>query len=227
VVRRGPGRPLEPVRREVLIAAACRVFDRDGFGAARLADIAREAGISKGALAYHFATKEQLYVEVMDGIARAFHRLVTEAMTGGGGWVERLDALGGASVAVLGQRPEVARLMLRELTDGGPYVVGSGGEVVGALVAAIVRFLDEGVAAGFVAPQDTRHLAGTIVVLHVGWFGAPALASRLVAGDPSTPDQVAARAREVIGQVRRLCGVKLCSDDERQDLGRAVRSARR
>ncbi|MEZ4237257.1 MAG: TetR/AcrR family transcriptional regulator [Myxococcota bacterium] len=202
---RRPGRPREPVPRENLLAAACRVFDRDGYGAARLADIAREAGISRGALAYHFATKDALYDEVLSGIAGGFHRLVAEALSGRASWEARLDALGDASVAVLGQRPDVARLMLRELVDGGPYVAGPGGAVVDALVDAIVAFLEEGLAAGLVAPQDPRHLAGTIVALHVAWFGAPALTGRL---GGTAPDAVAVRSEQVRAQVRRLCGLR-------------------
>jgi AcrR family transcriptional regulator len=45
-------------RREDIIAAAIAVIDRDGYAAASIDKIAREAGTSKGTVLYHFKTKE-------------------------------------------------------------------------------------------------------------------------------------------------------------------------
>lgn len=204
--RRGPGRPVDPVRPDDLLDAATRVFARDGFGAARLADIAREIGITKGALAYHHPSKEGLYLAVLSRLTAELGGLVAGALTGGGDWTDRLDRLGVAVTRVVGPRPDAARLLLRELTDGGPFVEGPGGATVSAVLAAVVAFLEEGLRAGLVAPQDPRHLAGTIVSLHLGWFGARTLSAALLGGDPADAAAVAARERELLAQVRRLCG---------------------
>jgi len=52
-------------RREQILHAALKVFARCGFAAARMTDIAAEAGISTG-LAYHyFASKEDLFHELV------------------------------------------------------------------------------------------------------------------------------------------------------------------
>lgn len=47
-----------------LVEAAKRVFERDGFLAARVSDIAREAGLSHGSYYHYFDSKEQLFREV-------------------------------------------------------------------------------------------------------------------------------------------------------------------
>ena len=47
--------------RKDLMAAARRVFARDGFEVARLQDIAQEAGKTRGALYAHFTDKEDLF----------------------------------------------------------------------------------------------------------------------------------------------------------------------
>jgi AcrR family transcriptional regulator len=44
-----------------ILDAAIRVFARSGFEAASLADIARQAGVKKALVQYHFSTKEQLW----------------------------------------------------------------------------------------------------------------------------------------------------------------------
>ncbi len=52
--------------REVIIDAAAEVFDRNGYPGAGLAEILRTAGVTKGALYFHFASKEQLAQAIID-----------------------------------------------------------------------------------------------------------------------------------------------------------------
>jgi AcrR family transcriptional regulator len=50
--------------RQVLVGAAAREFDRHGYAGSSLARISRSAGISMGALTFHFPCKEELAAEV-------------------------------------------------------------------------------------------------------------------------------------------------------------------
>jgi AcrR family transcriptional regulator len=52
--------------RELVLAAAARVFARRGFHAASLDAVAEEAGFSRGAVYYNFADKEELFLELLD-----------------------------------------------------------------------------------------------------------------------------------------------------------------
>lgn len=54
--------------RETLIRSAAEVFDRDGFSAASLTAISSRAGVSNGALHFHFASKAVL-VDVVEEAA--------------------------------------------------------------------------------------------------------------------------------------------------------------
>ena len=47
-------------RQEDILQAALKVFDRDGFDAAKMSDIAREAEVAKGTLYLYFDTKAEL-----------------------------------------------------------------------------------------------------------------------------------------------------------------------
>ncbi|GAB4209483.1 MAG: hypothetical protein OHK0013_28960 [Sandaracinaceae bacterium] len=49
-----------------IVAAATRVLARQGYARTSLLDIAREAGMSKGALHYHFPSKESLVSKVLE-----------------------------------------------------------------------------------------------------------------------------------------------------------------
>lgn len=51
--------------RNVVLVGAARVFERRGFAATTIADILEEAGVSKGAMYFHFDTKEALAREII------------------------------------------------------------------------------------------------------------------------------------------------------------------
>ena len=46
-----------------LLSAAQRVFSRQGFHAAKVADVAAEAGVSQGTVYHYFDSKEALFQE--------------------------------------------------------------------------------------------------------------------------------------------------------------------
>ncbi|QGX39726.1 TetR/AcrR family transcriptional regulator [Permianibacter aggregans] len=56
-------------RRAVLLQAALDEFFERGFTAARMDDIARRAGVSKGALYLYFDSKEQMFSALIDTVA--------------------------------------------------------------------------------------------------------------------------------------------------------------
>lgn len=53
-------RPADPRRRETILRAATEVFTERGFSEARLADIARRAGVAAGTLYLYFDSKEAM-----------------------------------------------------------------------------------------------------------------------------------------------------------------------
>jgi len=63
LVKRRPGRPSKSAVDAVgaIRKAALNVFARNGFTGASIADIAREAGVAKPLIHYHFASKDELW----------------------------------------------------------------------------------------------------------------------------------------------------------------------
>ncbi|MFC9117562.1 ScbR family autoregulator-binding transcription factor [Streptomyces sp. NPDC057092] len=64
--------------REALIRSAATVFDRDGFSVASLSAISSLAGVSNGALHFHFANKATLADSVEDAAAQRLDHLITD-----------------------------------------------------------------------------------------------------------------------------------------------------
>src|SRR6478735_8749621 len=67
-------RPASPHVRIDLIAAAQQVFAREGLDAARVEDITAAAGCSKGAFYQHFASKEQLFLQIVETLVARIQR---------------------------------------------------------------------------------------------------------------------------------------------------------
>ena len=62
-----------------IVAAATRVLALKGYARTSLLDIAREAGMSKGALHYHFPSKEALVSKVLESALQTFAVRTLEA----------------------------------------------------------------------------------------------------------------------------------------------------
>jgi AcrR family transcriptional regulator len=64
--------------RQAILAAALRVFSRRGYAATRLDDIGQEAGVTRGAVYWHFKTKAELYTAI---VSEAYAQLDTVLTT--------------------------------------------------------------------------------------------------------------------------------------------------
>lgn len=65
--------------RDAILDAASRILVRDGGDALTIASVAREAGVSKGGLFYHFASKKALVEGLVNRHVAAFDELITAA----------------------------------------------------------------------------------------------------------------------------------------------------
>jgi AcrR family transcriptional regulator len=73
--------PGDATSREQLLAAASRVFARSGYHSASMSEIAAEAGFSKGALYWSFASKEELFFALLDELDEQLRALMTMSAT--------------------------------------------------------------------------------------------------------------------------------------------------
>ncbi len=88
-----PRRVFKPKRLHEILVAARKVIAQDGFQGANLESIAREAGVSKGALYLYFPNKENLFLRALEDGFDNMVADVTRAMEGARGVKARLTAL--------------------------------------------------------------------------------------------------------------------------------------
>jgi AcrR family transcriptional regulator len=206
---RRSGRPSHPVARAKLIELAQQAFAEFGYPGASMEEIARRAGFRKASLFHHFQSKSRLYTEAIGAATADLGGLVADAARRGGTFLERLDGLGDTVVAYLGNNPPVARLLVREIVDGGRYLKGPGADLVRIVLTAIGAFLETGMDEGVIARQDTAQLAASIIGLHLFYFAASEFTAEITGEHVFETHMIEARKANVRDHVRRLCGAPL------------------
>jgi AcrR family transcriptional regulator len=105
-------RELKLHRQEEILAAAFEVFAAHGYEAARIDDVARQAGIAKGTIYLYFRDKEQLFRAVVRSLVQMRSDAAIESFQGTGESLLR-EILSGMYSRVV--RNEKARSIVRML----------------------------------------------------------------------------------------------------------------
>jgi TetR/AcrR family transcriptional regulator len=127
-------------RRLAILNAAIDVFGEAGYAGARIDEVARRVGIRRPSVLYHFPDKPALYGAAMGAVVRDVvgRILATEECPG-----ERLEAIADAWVDFVIERPNAARILLRQMIDVDPQPLDETGEPVQRLLASIQDAIDE------------------------------------------------------------------------------------
>src|SRR5882724_9882458 len=143
-----------------ILKAAEEVFATSGFSGARTAAIAKRAGVPKANLHYYFGTKEALYrrlenlLEVWLGMGDSIRPEADPA--------QAFAAYIAAKVEHSRRRPYASKVFANELLHGAPQLRAYFRHALRRWVEAKARVIEGWVAAGRMAPIDTRHLFFTI-----------------------------------------------------------------
>ena len=87
--------------RQALLDAALEEFSRQGYQAARLQDIAKAAGVTRGAIYHHFGGKAELYNTLMEEASTQESGVVEAAISEGGSLREIMTRILSYSLALL------------------------------------------------------------------------------------------------------------------------------
>lgn len=165
----------EKVRRRLLETAAAHFAER-GLDGAQIDAIAQAAGYAKGTVYNYFATKEQLFAEVLtEGCRSAVRRYGASTPTGG--VRECLRALAAADVAVLREEEGFMKVVVREAMSFNPRTYPLIVEHMAPYVAQVQQVLERGLADGEIRgdrPVGQLALAfvGFQVLLYVQHWGS-------------------------------------------------------
>jgi AcrR family transcriptional regulator len=156
-------------RREAILESALEVIAQRGYHASSIDDIAREAGVSKALIYEHFASKQDLYAELLEQHASHLFSALAEAISDAGRDASARLAVGFDAFYGFVEEHRVAwRMLFREATD--PEAVALldriTGEVTG-FVAGVIRE-DPGSRRGPDDEQAREHGVQVVAQLLVG-----------------------------------------------------------
>jgi AcrR family transcriptional regulator len=187
------GAPIADERTDRIVSAALAEFSENGFAASRLTSVARRTGISKPTLLRYFASKDEIFREV---VRTTLIGCMTQLHDGG------LPHSNGASVTAVDQvrafakaywhvmeRPElteVLRLAIGELHRFPELAVFYVTETLERSFRTIERIIAGGIARGELRPHDARASARTVlsaITAHALWFARPDIYGGLIGHD--------------------------------------------
>ncbi|SFS38017.1 TetR/AcrR family transcriptional regulator [Marininema halotolerans] len=99
----------------MIFEAAVKVFAERGFDRAKMDDIAREAGVAKGTIYYHFTSKDELFTALMNHGLQKMKEYVRRRMDEVKQPTLKLRGLLEAEVSYLFQHGTFAKLLLAEV----------------------------------------------------------------------------------------------------------------
>jgi AcrR family transcriptional regulator len=150
--------------RERLLQSAREVIEDGGYGAASVVAIAERAGVAAGTLYRHFASKEELFVEVFRSVCSGEERAMRAAagaLPGRSSAVERLEAVLATFAERALKNPRLAWALIAEpvdrLVDAERLTYR---DRYAGLVAEVLR---EAIAAGEVPRQNVEFTAAAVV----------------------------------------------------------------
>jgi len=179
-------------KRRLLLQAAVRVFARKGYHAARISDIAEEAGVAYGLLYHYFDSKEEVLRNVFRETWRALIATIESVEEGDDPAREQLRKVAEILLRSWRREPDLVRVLVLEVTRSG-HLAGEMDEIV-ASFAAIQEIVERGQADGTIRADVDPRLAsyvfyGAIDELLTGW-----VLGRL----PDTDDDLARAERTVV-----------------------------
>lgn len=200
--RRGDGGP--ELSKSRILGAAADAFARDGYGGARINDIARRAGTNKRMLYHYFGGKEGLYTAVLEDAYAAFRaaerRLSIDDLPPEKG-LRRLIEF---TFDYCAENPRFITLLNNENLYRGRHVRGSA-EVQALfppLIASIRKLLARGRAVGrFRTGIDPLRLYISIASLGYFYFSNLYTLSAALDRDLSAPAERRAQRRHVVDLV--------------------------
>ncbi|HZF33222.1 MAG TPA: TetR/AcrR family transcriptional regulator [Candidatus Angelobacter sp.] len=140
-----------------ILKAAEEVFATSGFSGARTAAIAKRAGVPKANLHYYFGTKEALYRRLLENLLEVWLGM-GDSIRPEADPAQAFAAYIAAKVEHSRRRPYASKVFANEMLHGAPQLRAYLRHALRRWVAAKARVIEGWVAAGRMAPIDTRHL---------------------------------------------------------------------
>ncbi|HEX5761728.1 MAG TPA: TetR/AcrR family transcriptional regulator [Solirubrobacterales bacterium] len=153
-------------QRERLIAGLASAVAYKGYAAVTLADVTREAKVSRRVFYENFESKEECFLAAFEVVVGHLRELVAEAVEPESDWPRKAIAATHAVLAFLASEPDLARLLLVESRGASSAVQARFNEAVGEMTPLLRLGRRERPAAERPLPDSTEDsVLGSLVSL--------------------------------------------------------------
>lgn len=150
-------------KRTAMMQAAVRVFAAQGYHAATVRDIVKEADVAIGTFYFYFPDKETLFVHLFEETATFLLQAIEQALSSRAAFPAQLEAAVQAYVNVAFYEPAVVQLLLVGGMGSVPSLAEKRAEFREKLVRAWQRSLISALDQKQIEPQNVRRTAEGLV----------------------------------------------------------------
>lgn len=168
----GPRRGRPGHDQAAVLRTAIELFNRKGYDATSIGDVAEELGVTKSAVYHHVPSKEHLLAEALDEALRELEAAVAAAAAAEGSAYERLQGVVRRSVRVLVEHQPAVTLLLRVHgnTTTETTALRRRRQVDASLAALVVQAAEEGALRTDLDPHLVSRLLFGMVNSLVEWY---------------------------------------------------------
>jgi TetR/AcrR family fatty acid metabolism transcriptional regulator len=166
-----PGPPAPPERkpdakaadkRERILAAAERIFARHGFFAARVSEIAKEAGVADGTIYLYFKSKDDLLISLFEHRMRQVNALLSQAIADRPPG-EQLRAFIQAYLQLVADAPATVEVLTIELRQSSKFMKEYDNPEFAAFLRMLGGIITDGQARGDLDGEIPGHIAARMI----------------------------------------------------------------
>ena len=162
-------------KRERILDAAEKVFAERGFFAAKVADVAREAGVADGTIYLYFKNKDDLLVSLFEARMEIVNRTLAAAVAGAQQPRAQLTAFVRAYLALVVEQPTAAEVLTIELRQSTKFMREYHATGFGELLRLLAGVIAKGQACGELstavpAAHAARMIFGALDELALAWL---------------------------------------------------------
>jgi TetR/AcrR family fatty acid metabolism transcriptional regulator len=151
--------------RNRILSAAVKVFSNKGYHDTRVDEIVEESETSKGAVYFHFPSKQRIFLAIVEEFTALLEKKLLEAIEREPDGVRRVNAALQIGLETFGKYRSIAKIFLVQAIGLGQAFEEKRLEILARFASVIKSYLDQAVSEGDIPPLDTE-------VAAYAWIGA-------------------------------------------------------
>ena len=146
-----------------IIGAMAALLAERGYSTVTIADIARQAHVSKRTFYEHFADKDACFVACYETLSNMVLQAVVDAMSGDLPWAKKWRASTKAYLSTLESQPALTRTLMMDIYAAGPHALQVRRQVLRRFADNLRRVVDQGRRENPKLPRLSQAMATAII----------------------------------------------------------------